>query len=77
MCLSLRHNAEPFSKFAFAMGKYRENDMAELDITITRDYAMFMALSSNNQGKNGNIALDNLHKNIGNSTWPEYCKDKS
>ena len=58
------------------MGKYRENDMAELNITITRDYAMFMALSSNNQGKNGNIALDNLYKNIGNSTWPEYCKDR-
>ena len=59
------------------MGKYRENDMAELDITITRDYAMFMALSSNKQGKNGNIALDNFYKNIGNYTLPEYCKDRS
>ena len=72
-----RHNAEPFSKFAFAMGKYSDWDMAELDITVIRDYAMFMALSSNNQGKNGQGALDSFNKKKENMTWPEYCKDKT
>ena len=28
-----RHNAEPFSKFAFLMGKYKEWDISSLDIT--------------------------------------------
>ena len=27
-----RHNAEPFSKFAFLMGKYKEWDLSSLDI---------------------------------------------
>jgi len=75
--LHCMHNAEPFSKFAFAMGKYSDWDMAELDITVIRDYAMFMALSSNNQGKNGQGALDSFNKKKENLTWPEYCKDKT
>ena len=57
------------------MGKYREYDMAELDMTNTRDYAMFMALTSSNQGKNGNIALATFYKKTGNSSWSEYCKE--
>ena len=51
--------------------------MANLDMTITRDYAMYMALAANNQGHNANIALDSLNKKKENLTWPEYCKDKS
>ena len=74
---TIRHNAEPFSKFAFALGKYAEWDMAELDISVIRDYAMFMALSSNNQGRNAKAALDGLNMKKQNLTWPEYCKDKS
>ena len=49
--------------------------MAELDMTNTRDYAMFMALTSSNQGKNGNIALENFYKKTENSSWSEYCKE--
>ena len=59
------------------MGKYAWWDMANLDMTITRDYAMYMALAANNQGHNANIALDSLNKKKENLTWPEYCKDKS
>ena len=75
LTFNCRHNAEPFSKLAFGMGKYREYDMENLDITITRDYAMFMALSSNNQGKNGTLALETFSRKLGNSSWLEYCKE--
>ena len=51
--------------------------MANLDMTITRDYAMFMALAANNQGHNASIALESLNNKKENLTWPEYCKDKS
>ena len=74
---AFRHNAEPFSKFAFGMGKYVGEDMQELNITVIRDYAMFMALSSNNQGRNKNLALENLQKQLGNRSWSEFCKDKT
>ena len=33
MVIICRHNAETFSKFAFLMGKYKEWDLASLDIT--------------------------------------------
>ena len=59
------------------MGKYAEWNMADLDVTNTRDYAMYMALAANNQGHNASIALDSLNKKKENLTWPEYCKDKS
>ena len=44
--LHARHNTQPFSKFAFVDGKYRQFDMTELNITNMRDWAMFIALSS-------------------------------
>merc|ERR1712106_133864 len=75
--LHCMHNAEPFSKFAFGMGKYAEWDMANLDMTITRDYAMYMALAANNQGHNASIALESLNKKKENLTWSDYCTDKS
>lgn len=48
--LHARHNSEPFSKFNFLTDKYKEYDMSKFDITNVRDYAMFMALSSSDQG---------------------------
>ena len=60
-----RHNAELFSKLAFSLGKYEDYDMSDLDITTVRDYATFMALSANYQGKNGEIGLHNLKLKMG------------
>ena len=68
-----RHNAEDFSKLAFGAGKYQDFDMAALDITNIRDYATFMALSSNNQGTNGHIVKENWNKR--NSSWSEFCNE--
>ena len=69
----VRHNAEDFSKLAFGAGKYRDFDMGALDVTNIRDFATFMALTSNNQGKNGHLPLENWNKKIGNSSWSEFC----
>ena len=49
-------------------------DMSELDITNVRDYATFMALTSNSQGKNGDVALQKFNEKLGNSSWNSYCK---
>ena len=48
--------------------------MSELDMSNVRDFAMFMALTSNNQGKNGERALANFKTRMGNSTWSEMCQ---
>ena len=55
------------------MGKYQDFDMSSLDITTVRDYATFMALTSNNQGVNGEVGLVKLKLKMGNSTWSEFC----
>lgn len=68
-----RHNAELFSKLAFSLGKYENYDMSDLDITTVRDYATFMALTANSQGKNGEVGLHNLKLKMGNSTWSQFC----
>ena len=47
--------------------------MVDLDITITRDFATLMALTSNHQGRNGNKALDNFKAKMGNSSWSDFC----
>jgi len=73
--LHCMHNAEPFSKLAFGMGKYREFDMESLDITIARDYATYMALTANNQGRNGNTALERFRTKMGNNSWGELCRE--
>ena len=48
--------------------------MENLDITITRDYAMFMALTSNNQGRNGKTALNSFKTKMGNCSWSDLCR---
>ena len=72
--LFFRHNAELFSKLAFGMGKYQDFDMSALDITTVRDFATFMALSSNSQGKNGELVLESFKQKMGNSSWTEFCQ---
>ena len=82
--LLFRHNSERFSKLAFGMGTYKAEDMSGLDITMVRDYATFMALTANNQGKGGEQAVEAfLTKAGGNSSesiatlWRKVCKESS
>ena len=75
--LHCMHNAERFSKFGFRSGKYRDFDMAGLDLTNVRDYATYVALTANNQGKGGEKALATLKKELGGKTWSEYCFEDS
>jgi len=71
--LHAMHNAEPFSKFAFLLGKYQDFNMSELDITNTRDYAQFMALASTDQGIHLDVALRKGEERLGGLSWTEYC----
>ena len=57
------------------MGKYIEQDMSGLDLTTVRDYATFMALTANSQGKGGEKALERLKESLGGRSWVEYCRD--
>lgn len=63
--LHARHNAHPFSKFTFLRGGYRDYDMADLDITNLRDYAMYMANASHMQGKNASLVMEKYRQNVG------------
>ena len=49
--------------------------MSSLDITNVRDYATFMALTANNQGRNGEEGIRNLKLKMGNRTWSEFCQE--
>lgn len=60
--LHARHSDKPFSKFDFVANKYKDFDMTNLDITNVRDYAIYMALSSKNQGKGRSKAWDKYQK---------------
>ena len=51
------HTYEPFSKFFFLNGSYKDWDLGTLDITNARDYSMYMAISSAGQGRNQDQAL--------------------
>ena len=56
-------------------GKYKELDMEELNITIVRDFATYLALTANDEGIGGDIALQRLSETLGNRSWMEYCSD--
>ena len=57
------------------MGKYTEQDLSGLDLTTVRDYATFMALTANSQGKGGEVALERLKEKLAGRSWVEYCSD--
>ena len=67
------HHDRLFSKFAFGMGKYIDLDMAELDLTKVRDYATYLALTANSQGKGGETALARLRESLGENSWAQHC----
>ena len=69
----LRHNDQPFSKFAFLSGKYDKWDMANLTLTNTRDFAMFMALDSAKIGVNRTVALEKFKQALKGKSVAEYC----
>jgi len=71
--LHARHNAETFSKFAFLMGKYKEWDLASLDITKLSDFCMYIAITSAGQGVNREGALERFHKKSGGRSLNSYC----
>ena len=71
--LHCMHNPELFSKLAFEIGKYTDLDMAELDLTKVRDYATYLALTANSQGKGGERALARLKESLGEKSWAQHC----
>ena len=75
--LHCMHNPDRFSKFAFKMGEYRDFDMTDLDLTNVRDYATYVALTANSQGKGGERAMATLREKLGGKTWTEYCSSES
>ena len=48
-------------------------DMADLDLTKVRDYATYIALTANSQGKGGERALGRLKESLGEKTWAQHC----
>ena len=56
-------------------GKYRGLDITELNITKIRDFATYMALTSNQAGKGGETALQRLRETMGGRSWAEYCSE--
>ena len=48
-------------------------DMADLDLTKVRDFATYIALTANSQGKGGERALARLRQSLGEKSWREYC----
>jgi len=83
--LHCMHNAERFSKLAFGSGKYKNEEMKDLDITKIRDFATFMALTPNHQGKGGEAPLKKFQETIigdkvdvpNDKIWSDYCKGVS
>ena len=73
LLLTLRHNAERFSKWAFVMGEYQNQTLASLVPTNRRDFATFMALSSSKQGLGGETAENNLKQEMKGQSWTDYC----
>merc|ERR1719483_168253 len=74
--LHARHNSEPFSKFSFLRGDYKNYDLSSLDITNVRDFSVFMAVSSAGQGKGGEMAWQNYIKKEKGIELSQLCKNK-
>lgn len=71
--LHVFHNDEPFSKFRFTMGKYKDLDMKDLKLETARDYAMFIALKSAGQGV-GEQALSEKYGLKADGDLAKICK---
>ena len=72
--LHARHNMDVFSKYTFLKGNYTNYSMEDLDLTNVRDWAMYIALSSADQGQHGDIAWDNFINKTGGRPLREYCR---
>ena len=68
------HHEERFSKFAFAAGKYTGLDMRDLDLTKSRDFATYIALTANGQGVNERLALEQFNKKSNNASLADWCR---
>lgn len=51
--------------------------MAGLNMTNVRDYATYIALTANSQGKGGEAALERLKQTLGGRSWAQYCSGAS
>ena len=49
--------------------------MADLDLTKVRDFATYIALTANSQGKGGEAAMARLREKLGEKSWAEYCTE--
>ena len=47
--------------------------MSGLELTTVRDYATFIALTANSQGKGGETALARLREKLGEKSWAQHC----
>ena len=72
--LHARHNADPFSKFAFLRGDYSHFELGSLDITNVRDFAVFMAVSSAGQGDRGEVAWQKYKEKENGKQLSDLCK---
>ncbi|EGD78887.1 hypothetical protein PTSG_01862 [Salpingoeca rosetta] len=57
LMLHVYHNRERFSKLALLDGEYKNFDMSSLDFHVARDLITYFALTANDQGMNGEVAL--------------------
>ena len=64
MLLHVYHNSEPFGKFPFLRGEYKEMDMSDLNLEVTKEYALYIALRSSGQGKNKEVNTKYSIQNI-------------
>ena len=63
------------SQFTFLRGEYKQYDMSGLDLRLVRDWAMFTALSSADQGTNREAAWSRYLNNTGDTPLAELCRD--
>ena len=70
--LHARHGSETFSKFAFLRGEYSNYDLGGLNITIVRDFSVFMAAASS-VGQGDEAWYSFVRKKCGN-ILSELCK---
>lgn len=73
--LHARHNSEPFSKFAFLRGDYKQRELSGLDLSNVRDYAIFMAVSSAGQGSGTDTAWQGFRNKYNGTELGQLCTE--